>query len=286
MRHKTRLLGSALLLAGLLIGGAGLIQGQQASGKTIKLKLLLPRPDAKLTFYADTKVYVDGKEVDGQGYERMLTVTTPMDKDYVELKVYWEPNNYTKIWRPRKVMAKDGQEVTVDFRTKSDTEKDHIEVRWVPTPDDVVDAMCRIAKVGKEDVVYDLGCGDGIMVVIAVKKFNAKRGVGIDLDPEMVTKAKAKGQEYGVANKLEFRVGDVLKVEDLSDANVVLLYMGDYINQRLKPILQKTLKPGSRVVSHRFDMGEDWAPDKTERIRSTSNVGYECDIHLWEIKKK
>jgi len=285
MRHRTPLLGSAWLLAALLVGGAGLLQGRQAGGKTVQLKLLLPRPDANLRFYVDTKVYVDGKEVPGQGDERTLNVTTAKDKDHVQLTVYWEPNNYTKITRPRKVVAKEG-EIVVDFRTKSDTEKDDIEVRWVPTPEDVVEAMCKMAKVGKDDVVYDLGCGDGIMVVTAVKKFEAKRGVGIDLDPELVKKSKDKAQEAGVASKVEFRVGDVLKVDDLSDASVVLLYMGDYINERLKPILQKTLKPGSRVVSHRFLMGDDWQPDRTERIRSTSNKGYECDIHLWEIKKK
>jgi SAM-dependent methyltransferase len=210
---------------------------------------------------------------------------TAKAKDYVQLLIKWEPNNYTKIARPRKVTAKEGV-IEVDFRTPSTTEKDDIEVRWVPTPEDVVEAMCRMAKVGKEDVVYDLGCGDGIMVVTAIKKFNAKRGVGIDLDPKMVMDSKAKAQEAGVSNKVEFRVGDVLKVEDLSDASVVLLYMGDYINQRLQPILQKTLKPGSRVVSHRFLMGTDWPPDKSEHVRSTSYQGYECDIHMWEIKKK
>jgi SAM-dependent methyltransferase len=256
MRQKSRLLCSAILLTGLLVAGVGLIQGQQVGGKTIQMKLLLPRADSK--FYVDTKVYVDGKEIAGQGYDRILIVNTAKDKDYVEVVAKWEPNNYTKIERPRKVKAKEGNGlIVVDFRDKSNTEKDDIKVRWVPTPDDVVDAMCQMAKVGKNDVVYDLGCGDGIMVVIALKKFDALRGVGIDLDPEMVKKSKIKAQEYGVANKVEFRVGDVLKVDDLSDATVVLLYMGDYINQRLQP-----------------------------HIRSTSNPGYECDIHLWEIKKK
>jgi SAM-dependent methyltransferase len=283
MRRKTRLLISAILLTSLVVVGTGLLQGQQAAGNTLQMKLLLPRSDSK--FYVDTRVYVDGKEIAGQGYDRILTVNTAPGKDYVEVVAKWEPNNYTKIARPRKVKGQDGL-IVVDFREKSDTEKDDIQVRWVATPDDVVDAMCRMAKVGKDDIVYDLGCGDGIMVVIALKKFGAARGVGIDLDPEMIKKSKIKAQEYGVTNKIEFRVGDVLKVDDLSDATVVLLYMGDYINQRLQPILQKTLKPGSRVVSHRFLMGDDWPPDKTEHIVSSSNKGYECDIHLWEIKKK
>jgi SAM-dependent methyltransferase len=251
-----------------------LLHGQQAGGKAIKLKLLLPQHDAKVT--------VDGKEMPGEGEQRMLAVTTAKDKDYVQITAYWEPNNYTKITRPRKVVAKDGL-VEVDFRNPSNTEKDDIVVIFVPTPQDVVEAMCKMAKVTKDDIVYDLGCGDGRMVITAVKKFGAKRGVGVELNPELVDKCKEAAKDAGVADKVEFRVGDVLKVADMSDASVVLLYMGDDINQRLKPILLKTLKPGGRVVSHRFLMGDDWRPERTENIQSTD--GYPCDIHLWTIKK-
>jgi SAM-dependent methyltransferase len=275
MRLKTLSLGSALLLGMLLVANADLLQGQQTGGKTIKLKLLLPQHDALVT--------IDGKEVPGEGDERSLTVATAKDKNYVQITAFWEPNNYTKITRPRKVEAKDGV-VVVDFRSASNVEKDDIVVRFVPTPDDVVDAMCKMAKVGKDDVVYDLGCGDGRMVITAVKKFGAKRGVGVDLDPDLVAKCKDAAKDAGVSDKVQFRVGDVLKVDDMSDASVVLLYMGDDINARLKPILQKTLKPGSRVVSHRFIMGDDWQPDRTDTVQSTA--GYPCLVHLWEIKKK
>jgi SAM-dependent methyltransferase len=275
MRHKTLYLGSGLLLALLAAGFVNLLHGQQTSGKKVQMKLLLPQSDAL--------VKVDGKEVPGEGETRMINATTVAGKDYVEVTAFWEPNNYTKITRPRKVQAKDGI-IEVDFRTASKAEKDDIVVRWVPTPPDVVDAMCRMAKVDKTDIVYDLGCGDGIMVLTAVKKFGAKRGVGVDLDPELVAKCKEAAKLQGVGDKVEFRVGDVLKVEDMSDASVVLLYMGDDINQRLKPILQKTLKPGSRVVSHRFLMGDDWRPDKSETVQSAE--WGPCDIHLWEIKKK
>jgi len=275
MHLKKLLLGMAMLLCFLLAGSVELLHGQQAGGKTIKLKLLLPQHDAVVS--------VDGKEEAGQGEERTLTVTTAKDKNHVQLSAVWQPNNYTKITRPRKVEAKDGI-LTVDFRSPSNTEKDDIVVIFVPTPDDVVEAMCKMAKVGKDDVVYDLGCGDGRMVITAVKKFGAKRGVGVDLDPELVVKCKESAKEAGVADKVQFRVGDVLKVEDMSDASVVLLYMGDDINMRLKPILQKTLKPGSRVVSHRFLMGDDWRPDRTETIHSSQ--GYDCLIHIWEFKKK
>ena len=144
--------------------------------------------------------------------------------------------------------------------------------------------MCQMAKVSKDDVVFDLGCGDGRLVITAVKKFGAKKGVGVDLDPVRIKESKANAKEAGVEDKVEFRVGDVFKVKDLADANVVLLYMGDDVNELLKPILQKTLKPGSRVVSHRFLMGADWPPDQTETVRDT-NIG-DCEVHLWTIKKK
>jgi SAM-dependent methyltransferase len=275
MRRKHLLLGSVVLAGAVLLAGVDLLHGQAAGGKTFKMKLLLPQ--------SETTVSVDGKEVKGEGEERTLTVTTAKDKDFVLVTAFWEPNNYTKITRPRKVVAK-GAEVVVDFRKPSDTEKDDIVVRFVPTPDDVVEAMCKLAKVGKDDVVYDLGCGDGRMVITAVKKFGAKRGVGVDLDEDLVKKCKQAAKEAGVEDKVQFRKGDVLKVEDMSDATVVLLYMGDDINARLKPILKKTLKPGSRVVSHRFLMGDDWKPDTTETVRSSA--GYDCLIHLWAIKKK
>jgi precorrin-6B methylase 2 len=283
MRHKTLLLGFGFVVALLLAASGDLLHGQQTGGKTIKMKLLLPLGEAD--FYVPTKVFVDGKEHEGEGEERTLTVTTAKDKDYVLVKAIWETNNYTKIIRPRKVaVPAKGGEVVVDFRTKSGTEKDEFVIGFYPTPQKVVDAMCRLAKVGKDDVVYDLGCGDGRMVVTAVKAFDAKRGVGVDLDPQRIKESKEGAKEAGVTGKVEFRVGDVLKVNDLSDASVVLLYMGDDVNELLKPILQKTLKPGSRVVSHRFLMGNDWPPDTTEIVNDTE-IG-DCEIHLWVIKKK
>jgi SAM-dependent methyltransferase len=275
--QRKRLIVAGALVAGFILAGAAdaLTSAAPAGGKTITIKLLLPQ--------SDTIVTVDGKKIDGTGEERKITVTTAKDKDYVLITAFWEPNNYTKITRPRKVVAKDG-EIVVSFLKPSDKEKDDIVVRFVPTPDDVVDAMCKMAKVTKDDVVYDLGCGDGRMVITGVKKFGAKRGVGVDLDPDLVKKCKEAAKAAGVEKLVEFRVGDVLKVEDLSDATVVLLYMGDDINARLKPILQKTLKPGARVVSHRFLMGEDWPPERTETVNS--NAGYDCQIHIWTIKKK
>ena len=257
--------------------GAGQVAEKNQAQKAIKFTVLLPQEDAT--------VMVNGKEVKGTGEKRTLTATPAAGKSELHVVAVFEPNNYTHISRPRKVKWKEG-EIVVDFRQPCSTEKDDIVVIFVPTPMEFVHAMCKLAKVGKDDVVYDLGCGDGRMVITAVKDFGAKRGVGIDLNLDLVQQCRESAKEFGVADKVAFRVGDVLKVEDLSEANVVLLYMGDDINLRLKPILQRTLKPGSRVVSHRFKMGDDWPPDRSEHVKATMGEfsGYEEEIHLWVIK--
>jgi SAM-dependent methyltransferase len=240
---------------------------------------------------ADWVVYVDGKEYAGEGKNRELTVPAPKaGTDLLVVKGLLEPNNYTKIYRTRKVRVKDGKAVA-DLTKEDSKLRDHIEVRYVPTPDEVVDVMCKMGKVGPNDVVYDLGCGDGRIVITAVKKYKAKRGVGVDLDPNLVKLSKKNGEEAGVSKKVQFRVGDVLKIEDLSDATVVMLYMGDDINLRLRPILKKTLKPGARVVSHRFTMG-DWKPEKVQVVTDKEGnplkdgYGTEYKVLLWTIGGK
>jgi uncharacterized protein (TIGR03000 family) len=193
----------------------------------------------------------------------------------------WEPNNYTKITRTRKVYMRSGEEIQVDLRTPDPKQPDNIVIRYVPTPQEVVEAMMKLGKVGKDDVVYDLGCGDGRMVLTAVSKFNAKRGVGVDLDPQRLKECEENAKKAGVGDRVEFRQGNVLKIDDLSDATVVVLYMSDELNLALRPRLLKLLKPGSRIVSHRFIMG-DWKPDKTETIK---HEGEEYLIHLWTVPK-
>ena len=290
MRPTTRLLGLVLLIAAAMIGGQVYLVGAASpqGGKTIKLKLLLP-PVVDLHDHKPVIVKVDGKEVKGEGDERSITVTTAKDKDHVKVTATFETNNYTEITRPRKVVAKEG-EVVVDFRQKSKTELDEVVVAFIPTPQDFVNAMCKLAKITKDDVVYDLGCGDGRMVITAVKDFGAKRGVGIDIRPELVKKCQETVKQMGLSGKLSFREGDVLKLkhEDIADASVVLLYMGDDINEQLKPFLKKNLKPGSRVISHRFLMGDDWPPEESVEVTNTGEPykGYTEKVHLWTIKRK
>ena len=274
MHRRFLVTGLVVLTAAFLSFSVQSIQSQDTEKRVISLKVILPQADAKLT--------VNGKAKKGEGEERKLRVAVDKGKDII-VSTTWEPNNYTKITRTKKVAFKD-KEVEVDLTTADPKMKDEIVVIYVPTPDDVVDAMCKMAKVTKDDVVYDLGCGDGRIVIAAVSKFGAKRGVGIDLDPERVKDSKENAKKHKLTDQqIEFREGNVLKIDDLSKATVVMLYMGDDINLRLRPILQKTLKPGSRIVSHRFTMG-DWKPDKTETVNSTA--GYECLVHLWTIKKK
>ena len=237
----------------------------------------MPAKDAQLT--------IEGKPTKQTGVERLFTSPTlePGWKYAYTLTATWDKNNYTKVIRTKVVPLRPGAEVVVDLRKADSKNPDKFLIRYVPTPGVVVAAMCKLAGVKKGDVVFDLGCGDGRIVITAVSDFGAKRGVGVDIDPQRIKESKENANIQGVEDKVQFRVGDVLKVKDLSDADVVLLYMGDDINNRLKPILKKTLKSGARVVSHRFTMGE-WTPTKTQRV--TGKDGREYSLHLWVIAKK
>jgi len=149
------------------------------------------------------------------------------------------------------------------------------DIHYVPTSGGVTDAMLKLAKVTSEDVVYDLGSGDGRIVITAAKKYGA-RGIGIELDPELIKKANRNAQKAGVADRVTFVQADLFKT-DFSDATVVTLYLSNSINRRLASILQRQLKPGSRIVSHRFDMGDDWKPEADVRLEGTR-------VYLWTIR--
>jgi uncharacterized protein (TIGR03000 family) len=263
------------LLGGLYFVAFAPLLALDGPAQQVTLRLRLPHKDAK--------VKVDGKAYPGQGDERRLTAPLPAGKTTLTVTTVWEPNNYTTITRKRTVTPGGQDEVTLDVTKADAAEKDDIVVRYVPTPQEVAEGMCKMAKVGPNDVVYDLGCGDGRIVITAVKQFGAKRGVGVDIDPKLVKDSRANAVKAGVADKVEVRLGDVLKIKDLSDATVVMLYMGDDINLRLRPILKKTLKPGARIVSHRFTMG-DWKPERSEVVKGS--LVWPCRIHLWRIGKK
>ncbi|XYJ08229.1 SAM-dependent methyltransferase [Telluria sp. B2] len=149
-----------------------------------------------------------------------------------------------------------------------------LDVPYVPTPQQVVDRMLALAKVGKNDVLYDLGCGDGRIVVTAAKEYGA-RCTGIDLDPNRIAEARANARKAGVEKQVNFKVGDLFEA-DLSDASVVTLYLLPSINTKLRPRLWQQLKVGSRVVSHAFDMGAEWPAEKTETVDGRT-------IYYWTI---
>jgi ribosomal protein L11 methylase PrmA len=139
----------------------------------------------------------------------------------------------------------------------------------------VVERMLRIARVGKDDVLFDLGCGDGRIVVTAAK-LHGTRGTGIDLDPERIGEARKNAEQAGVADRVNFKVANLFET-DVSPASVVTLYLLPNVNIKLRPRLWKQLKVGSRVVSHAFDMGPEWPPEKTDSVGGRS-------IYYWTIK--
>ena len=148
---------------------------------------------------------------------------------------------------------------------------------FVPTPQDVVDRMLELAGVSENDVVYDLGCGDGRIVITAAERFGA-RGVGIDIDPQRVAESRANAERAGVTHLVEFIQQDALQV-DVSDATVVTLYLLSSSNMKLRPILTSQLAPGSRIVSHAFSMG-NWDADQIERFTDTR--GNTRTLYLWK----
>lgn len=158
-------------------------------------------------------------------------------------------------------------------------------VPFVPTHQKVVEAMLKLAEVKEGDTVYDLGCGDGRIVITAVKDFKAKRGLGIDFNPERLKDCQKSMDAAKLTpeqrSAITFKQGDVLKLkpEDFKDVDVVTLYLLPEVNLRLRPVLQKGLKPGARIVSHDFDMG-DWEPDKKIEVQADRTH----TVYLWVIK--
>jgi tRNA G37 N-methylase Trm5 len=153
-------------------------------------------------------------------------------------------------------------------------------VPFVPTPQDVVDKMLELAQVKKGDVVYDLGSGDGRIVITAAKKYGVK-AVGFEIDPDLIQRSRDNIRKEKVEHLAEIREQDILTA-DLSPANVVTMYLLPDVNLKLRPNVQKQLRKGSRVVSHAFDMG-DWKADKVVNVKDSAS-SYERTIYLWTIK--
>ena len=148
------------------------------------------------------------------------------------------------------------------------------DVVFVPTPEEVVEAMLKVAKVGKGDVLYDLGSGDGRIPITAAQKYGIARGVGIDINPERIKEANEKLAKAGVGNRVRFINADLFE-SNFSEATVVTLYLLPALNLKLLPKLLKELKPGTRIVSHAFDMGS-WKPEQSLKVGIR-------DVYFWTI---
>jgi len=151
------------------------------------------------------------------------------------------------------------------------------DVIFLATDDVTVDGMLKLARVTRSDVVYDLGCGDGRIVIAAAKKYGA-RGVGIDIDPERIKEANENARKAGVQSRVRFLQGDIFDpATEIKNATVVMLFLLPELNVRLRPRLQKELRPGTRVVSNSFDMGPEWPAERIDQAGTHT-------IYLWTIK--
>lgn len=166
-----------------------------------------------------------------------------------------------------------------------ESKKRQPDVPYVPTTEVAVREMLKLAKVQKTDIVYDLGCGDGRIVIEAAKQFGT-RGVGIDIDPQRVQEARANAKAAGVDHLVRFEEKDLFEA-DFREATVVTLFLLPRINLRLQPKLLKDLKPGTRVVSNTFDMGE-WKAAKVVDLESSDDeyTGLSQKFFLWVIPEK
>ena len=147
-------------------------------------------------------------------------------------------------------------------------------VPYIPTRPEIVGAMLELGAVGAKDVVYDLGCGDGRIVIAAAKRFGAS-GLGVDIQTDVIAMAESQAHWEGVANRVKFMLGDLFDL-DLRPATVVMLYLSVDLNLRLRPKLLAELRPGSRIVSNRFDMADAWRPTRSIVVADTP-------IHLWRV---
>jgi uncharacterized protein (TIGR03000 family) len=247
------------------------------------IRVLIPRRSMKTTL----KIEGEDRGEGGQDGERVFR-TPPLeaDKEYTyTIEMFNQPNNYETIIRTREVHFKSGQEVTIDLRVRDDKIPDRVRCRWVPTPGDIVEEMCKLARVGPDDVVLDPGCGDAGILTWAVREARARAARGIDINPKMVETSRKNIEAAGLRDRITVREGDPMemKADDLKDVTVVALYLGDELNAWLRPILWAHLRPGARVVSHRFLMG-DWAPDRSITVKGRDGDDY--TLHVWTVTGK
>lgn len=165
-------------------------------------------------------------------------------------------------------------------RAGDDKEDKKFNLVFVPTPESVVEKMFDMAKVNKKDVMFDLGCGNGIIVCMAAKKYGIK-AVGVDLNPVRIKECQEMVKKFGVEKLVDIRQGDALKVKDFDRASVVMLYMLPEFMNWLEPIAKKKLKPGTRIVSHDYKWDSGWEPDVTVEFKGPERTH---TLYMWTVK--
>src|SRR5437773_7664062 len=161
--------------------------------------------------------------------------------------------------------------------------KKPLDVPYVPTTEEAVQAMLKLADVKKSDVVYDLGCGDGRIVIAAAKNYGA-RAVGVDIDPRRIQEAKENARKAGVEDLVRFDEKDLFQA-DIREASVVTLFLLSSVNLKLRPKLLQDLRPGTRIVSNTFDMG-DWKADKESTVDSAADSYLSHKLYLWTVPQR
>ena len=262
------------LIVALFLSSVAAVQAPATSLRTTLITITVPA--------VDTVLEIEGAVVPGTGLSRTFQ-TPPLASDrryQYKVVAKWAPNTYTNMTRTKTVSFWPGEQLRIDLTV--DDPADRVVVQYVPTPDYIVTEMVALAGITRNDVIYEPGCGDARITIAAVKS-GARRGVGVDLDPERVKESQANVAAAGLTDKIEIRLGDALEQPDLSAMTVVFLYMGDHFNMLIRPYLWKQLPVGARVVSHRFLMG-DWKPDKTVSV--TDSFGLPYELHLWTIREE
>jgi uncharacterized protein (TIGR03000 family) len=276
MHHTRAVLRGGLAALALLALTPILVSQDKDKGQTAQLTIKVP---------AGAVVEIEGVKTKQTGeIRRFVSPALAPGKNYFyTVKVTYKDADGKDVTEEKVAKVTAGQDSEIDLRPAvakvEEKPRPKLDVPYVPTAHEVVEKMLELAKVTKDDVVYDLGCGDGRIVVAAAKNFGCK-AVGIDIDPVRVKEARENVKKNKVEGLVEIREGNALEVKDLGKASVVTLYLYPHINLKLMPQLKKDLKPGSRVVSHDFDMG-DWKADKEISVKSSRISPH--TVYLWNI---
>jgi uncharacterized protein (TIGR03000 family) len=260
---------------------------QQSSDQPAYVRVYVP---------ADARLSVDGTSTKQTGSTRLFeSPPLPAGRKFVyKFKATWQENGKEMV-REGEAHVQAGKETTLDLRQETkkatadkqekrqaaaDLDREPDVVYW-PTPQPVVDKMLELAKIKKGDVIYDLGCGDARILVTAAKKYGVK-GFGFDIDPERIKDSLANVKKNKVEELVTIKRADIFTL-DLKDANVVTLYLLPHLNVKLMPQLAK-LKPGSRIISHDFDM-KGAKPKEVVKVNARNHMGIEGEhvIYVWEV---